>query len=126
MELTLYDKLGPALISRLVRAFYARVAEDPELASIFPSDLGETVEKQERFLTQFMGGPPRYTEVHGPPHLRARHMLFPITEERAKAWLRNMALAMDEVGLAGPDREELYQRLGMTAVHMINQSGSRL
>lgn len=117
----LYSALGPEVIDRLVHAFYARVAVDPELSPIFPADLTETAEKQRLFLTQFLGGPSLYTEAHGHPRLRARHMPFPITPERARAWLRCMAAAMDEIGLAGPVRDEFFQRLSTTASHMVNQ-----
>ncbi|MCY9072878.1 thiol management oxidoreductase, partial [Bacillus inaquosorum] len=41
--------------------------------------------KQKQFLTQYLGGPPLYTEEHGHPMLRARHLPFPITNERADA-----------------------------------------
>lgn len=118
----LYAAIGPEVLDRLVRAFYARVAADPELSPIFPTDLTQTAEKQRRFLTQFLGGPPLYTEAHGHPRLRARHMAFEITPARGRAWLRNMAAAMDEVGLAGPVRDEFFQRLRMTASHMVNQA----
>lgn len=117
----LFAAIGPELLDRLVRAFYARVAVDPELSPIFPKDLTETAEKQRRFLTQFLGGPALYTEVHGHPRLRARHLPFPITPARARAWLRNMEAAMDEVGLEGPVREEFFHRLTLTANHMVNQ-----
>lgn len=117
----LYTALGPEVLDRLVNAFYARVAVDPELSPIFPTDLTETAEKQRRFLTQFLGGPALYTEAHGHPRLRARHLPFPITPARAQAWLRNMAAAMDEIGLAGPVREDFFQRLAVTAGHMVNQ-----
>ncbi|HEY9855168.1 MAG TPA: globin [Stenomitos sp.] len=117
----LYEQIGPDVIDRLVRAFYPRVAADPELSPIFPTDLTEVAEKQRLFLTQFLGGPPLYSEVHGHPRMRARHMPFPITPARARAWLRNMAAAMDEVGLAGPVRDEFFQRLTLTAQHMVNQ-----
>ena len=49
-------------------------------------------------MTQFLGGPPLYTEEHGHPMLRARHMPFEITQTRAKEWLQCMEEAMNEVG----------------------------
>lgn len=52
--------------------------------------------------------------------MRARHMPFKITPERAQAWLECMAEAMDEVGLDGKIREIYYKRLVLTAHHMIN------
>lgn len=120
-EHSLFKQLGGTeSIARLVHAFYRRVAQDPELSPIFPDDLTETEEKQFRFLTQFTGGPPMYSEVYGHPRMRARHLPFPITPRRAEAWLRCMAAAMDEVELTGPARDDFFRRLSMTAHHMVN------
>jgi hemoglobin len=120
-----FDALGgEKVISKLVDAFYRRVGNDPDLAPIFPDDLTETARKQKQFLTQYLGGPSIYTEEHGHPMLRARHMPFEITPKSAKAWITCMSLAMDEVGLKGPLREDFFQRLVLTAQHMINTPDS--
>ncbi|MDA6141515.1 globin, partial [Escherichia coli] len=75
-----YELLGGEhTISKLVDAFYNRVASHPDLAPIFPIDLTETTRKQKQFLTQYLGGPALYTEEHGHPMLRARHLPFEIT-----------------------------------------------
>lgn len=121
MITNLYEAIGGAeTIRKLVNAFYPKVAADPDLAPLFPSDLTEVAEKQRLFLTQFLGGPALYTEVHGHPRMRARHLPFEITPTRRAAWLRNMAAAMDEIGLEGALREEFFERLRLTAHHMEN------
>ncbi|MGG4468055.1 globin [Paenibacillus alvei] len=117
---TPYDVIGEKTLSNLVDAFYERVGKHPDLAPIFPDDLTETARKQKQFLTQYLGGPQIYTEEHGHPMLRARHLPFPITEKRAKAWLSCMSEAMDEVELDDSIREGLFSRLALTAKHMIN------
>lgn len=117
---TPYEAFGEDLLTRLVDAFYTRVGKHPELMDIFPDDLTETARKQKQFLTQYLGGPALYTEEHGHPMLRARHLPFPITPSRAKAWLSCMNDAMDEVGMEGQIRTEFFQRLVLTAQHMIN------
>lgn len=117
---TPYDAIGEEMLTRLVDAFYKRVGNHPELIPIFPPDLTETARKQKQFLTQYLGGPPLYTEEHGHPMMRARHLPFPITPLRAKAWLHCMSEAMDEVGLEGELRTQFFQRLVLTAQHMIN------
>ena len=111
---------GEQVINELVDAFYDRVVRHPSIAPIFPNDLTETARKQKQFLTQYLGGPPLYTSEHGHPMLRARHLPFEITPTRAKAWLACMEEAMDEVGLEGSYRKEFFQRLVLTAQHMIN------
>ncbi|WP_257349133.1 globin [Pseudalkalibacillus decolorationis] len=111
---------GRETIERLVEAFYPKVQAHPDLAPIFPDDLTETMRKQKQFLTQFLGGPPLYSQEHGHPMLRARHMPFKITPQRAEAWLSCMKSAIDEIELDSSMKEQLLSRLTMTAYHMVN------
>ncbi|WP_445486703.1 globin domain-containing protein [Niallia sp. 03133] len=117
---TPFEVIGENTLSRLVDAFYNRVGQHPDLAPIFPKDLTETARKQKQFLTQYLGGPALYTEEHGHPMLRARHLPFAITEKRAHAWLACMHAAMEEIQLDPSIREGLFSRLALTAKHMIN------
>ncbi|MDP4550804.1 globin [Alkalihalobacillus macyae] len=121
MKHNMYDHLGGSQkLEQLVTAFYNRVSQHPELKTIFPDDLTETARKQTQFLTQFLGGPPLYSEEHGHPMLRARHLPFEITPRRATAWLACMEEAMDEVELEKELKEHLLTRLTFTAHHMVN------
>ncbi len=115
-----YEELGAEKLSELLNAFYSRVAKHPLLIPIFPEDLTETIRKQIQFQTQYLGGPNLFTEEHGHPMMRARHMHFKITPDRAQAWLECMAEAMDEIGLDGKFREVYFKRLALTAHHMVN------
>lgn len=117
-----YEEIGAEKLSELIDRFYEKVAVHPDLYPIFPEDLTETARKQKQFQTQYLGGPNLFTEEHGHPMMKARHMPFSITPPRAKAWLACMAEAMDDVGLEGPLREVYYQRLVLTANHMVNRS----
>lgn len=117
---TPFEAIGEEKLHQLVEAFYRRVGKHPDLTPIFPDDLTETIRKQKQFQTQYLGGPPLFTNEHGHPMMRARHMPFKITPKRATAWLGCMSEAMDEVGLEGAIREEYYNRLVLTAQHMIN------
>ena len=118
---TPYNWIGGAeTVARLVDAFYSRVLRHPDLAPIFPADIGPVRDRQLLFLTQFLGGPPLFSQQRGQPMLRARHMPHPITPVRADAWLSCMAGAMDEIGLEGPARDYVFERLTLTAKHMIN------
>ena len=122
---------GETTFKRLVEVFYDLVAKDPDLSPMFPEDFTLIKDKQYRFLSQFFGGPPLYTQKYGHPMLRARHLPFPIEPRHAEAWLRCMSQAMDEVGLTGELREDMFRRLKLTAIHMINtipeedQTGAR-
>ncbi|PYZ93493.1 globin [Salipaludibacillus keqinensis] len=117
---TAYELIGKKRLSELVDRFYELVSTHPELTAIFPDDLSETARKQKQFLTQFFGGPSIYTEEHGHPMLRARHMPFPITPSRGEAWLSCMAQALVETNIEEPLRSAILERLTYTARHMIN------
>lgn len=122
MNVTPYEALGgEKVLTALIERFYYRyVKNHPDLAPLFPEDLTEVARKQKQFLTQFLGGPPLYTEEHGHPMLRKRHMRFVIRPKQAEAWLECMNNAMDDVGLEGEIREYVFERLKMTAYHMVN------
>ncbi|MFZ0474793.1 MAG: globin [Halobacillus sp.] len=117
---TIYEAIGEEKISELVESFYSRVSRHPDLIPIFPEDLTETARKQKQFLTQFFGGPPLYIEEHGHPMLRARHLPFEITPTRRDAWLSCMSGALNEVSIEEPYRSAIFERLTMTANHMMN------
>ena len=120
-KISLFAQIGGApTVRRIVEAFYPRVQADPELRDIFPDDIRPVLERQNLFLTQFLGGPPLYSQQHGHPMLRARHLPFPIHAGRAQAWLRCMAAALDEAGVEPGLREQVWERLAGTAAHMIN------
>lgn len=119
---TLYDAMGGApVLRRLVEAFYPKVQAHPLLGPLFPEDIMPVMEKQFMFLSQFFGGPTLYSDQYGHPMMRARHMPFPITRERADAWLGCMSAAMDETGLEPTLKEALLERLRGPAYHFINQ-----
>lgn len=121
-HLSPYDAIGgAATLRRLVDAFYDRVAQHPNLRPLFPDDFSAVKEKQYEFLTQFLGGPALYSQKHGPAMMRARHLRFPIDQQRAHDWLSCMRGAMDDIGLTGPARDWVFQRLTQTALHFVNQ-----
>ncbi|WP_047985907.1 globin domain-containing protein [Ornithinibacillus californiensis] len=118
---SIYEAIGGfETIERLVQAFYKRVGSHPKLIPIFPEDLSETARKQSLFLTQFFGGPPLYTEERGHPMMRRRHLPFEITPSRRDAWLECMEAALEEARIEEPYRTAIFERLTMTANHMMN------
>ncbi|UOR13118.1 globin domain-containing protein [Halobacillus amylolyticus] len=117
---SIYEAIGEDKINVLVDCFYSHVSKHPDLIPIFPEDLTETARKQKQFLTQFFGGPPLYIQEHGHPMLRARHLPFVITPKRKDAWLSCMAKALEEADIQNPYRQAMFERLMMTANHMMN------
>lgn len=111
---------GADTVSRLVQAFYPKVQADPSIGPLFPEDIEPVMEKQTLFLTQFFGGPPLYSDRYGHPMMRARHLPFPITPERAEAWLSCMKRALAEVGLDQQLQDAVLERLKGPAHHFVN------
>lgn len=121
MQPTLFDRLGEATIRLLVERFYDLVFEHRQIAHLFKTDKEVIREKQRLFLTQFLGGPPLYSEQYGHPKLRARHLPHPITEEDAVAWLSCMSAAITSLPVEESLKEELFKRFIPTAMFMVNQ-----
>jgi|SRR5699024_8120142 len=118
---SIYNAIGgQEAIENIVRHFYKRVAKHPLLIPIFPEDLTETARKQTLFLTQFFGGPPLFSEERGHPMMRRRHLPFPITPSRRDAWLACMEEALEEAGIEDPYRTVIFEKLTLTANHMMN------
>lgn len=118
---TLYDEIGKDKIDQLVEAFYPKVYEDPVLSPLFVGDMNTIMEKQRMFMTQFLGGPPLFSDVYGPPAMKRRHLPFEITPARASSWLRCMWEAFKEVGLdQHPAGQFFYERLKQVAAIMVN------
>jgi hemoglobin len=120
---SLYEALGgEQTVKKLVEAFYLRVIKDPDLSPLFQNGIEEIMRKQFMFLTQFLGGTSLYSDEFGHPQMRYRHLPFEITPRRAKAWLKCMSEAMNEIGLEGPAKDYFYERLTQVAAHMVNTS----
>jgi hemoglobin len=117
----LFEALGGAeAIRDIVNRFYPKVQAHPLLAPLFPSNIEPVMEKQYMFLSQFLGGPSLYSDEYGHPMMRARHLPFPITPERAEAWLSCMAAALAESGIPESLRMITIERLSGPANHFIN------
>src|SRR5688572_24114941 len=95
-----YEAIGEAGFTRLVRAFYAQVPTDSILGPMYPADDLEGAEVRLRdFLIGRFGGPPRYIEQRGHPRLRMRHMQFKLDQRARDRWVQLMDQAFDEAKL---------------------------
>ncbi|HJF68582.1 truncated hemoglobin YjbI [Staphylococcus kloosii] len=120
MTQTPYEVIGAEALYDLIDNFYSLVAQDTRINHLFPTDLSETSRKQKQFLTQFLGGPNLYTQEHGHPMLKRRHLEFTITHFERDAWLENMHQAITNAQLPAGVGDYLYERLRLTANHMVN------
>lgn len=120
-EQTLFERLGEENLEKLVDRFYDLVFDHDQIAHLFKTDKNLIKEKQRLFLTQFLGGPPLYSDRYGHPQLRARHMPHPIGEDDAVAWLACMSAALGSLAIDEPLRDELFKRFIPTAMFMVNK-----
>ncbi len=123
-----YELLGgSSTVRRIVERFYLAMARDePALARLHPCDehghvLRENQERFALFLIGWLGGPQDYIAMHGHPRLRMRHARVTVDGSMRDAWLRAMARALDEEGLAGPLREFLDASFAETADFLRNR-----
>jgi hemoglobin len=121
-EEALFYRLGDNNLKLLLDRFYDLVFVNEVIGDLFKIEKNEIKRKQYLFLTQFLGGPARYTEEFGHPKLRARHMPHPITEDGAVAWLKCMHEAIQTLDVADEIKKELFNRFPKSAFFMVNQS----
>ena len=113
---------GEPAFRLLVERFYARVAEDPLLRSVYPDeDLSGATERLTLFLIQYWGGPSTYSELRGHPRLRLRHQPFAIGRAERDAWLAHMTAAVESLELAPAVRRALLNYFDTASTAMINR-----
>lgn len=120
MAITIYEKLGDQNLKQLVDGFYQLVEKDPTISSLFKDDFETIKHKQFLFLTQFLGGPQRYTQTFGHPKMRMRHLPHKITVEAKEAWLKCMKTAINNLPIDSNFKEVLYNCFPPVAQHMVN------
>lgn len=117
---TIYERLGDENLQKLVDNFYDQVLADTRISHLFQTDIKLVKNKQFMFLSQFLGGPPRYAETYGHPRMRMRHMPHKIDHDAAHAWLECMADAISKLPIEEDFKSEIFQRFPNVAAHMIN------
>jgi hemoglobin len=119
-----YDRIGGAEgVRRLTRRFYALMDERPDAAAcraIHPPSLENSEQKLFEHLSGWLGGPPLFTDKHGPPMLRRRHLHAPIGAAEAEGWLACFHQAWDETVTDPALRDVVMPRVDALAAHMKN------
>lgn len=106
----------------LVDAFYRGVEQDPDLRSLYPSDLTAAKEHLALFLIQRFGGHGAYGEKRGHPRLRMRHVPFVIGARERDAWLRHMRAAVQAVPALVPWTDVLERYFVDAAEFLVNKA----
>jgi hemoglobin len=118
---------GQAAVGRLVEAFYHRMDTLPEartIRALHQADLTATKENLKLYLAEWLGGPTRYSEAHGHPRLRRRHMHFKIGIAERDAWMLCLAGALEETVADAALREQLRHALYKLADWVRNDEGN--
>jgi len=119
----IYVRMGRENLYRMIEAFYRELGSSP-IRSMFPSDLVASSQKSAAFFAQLTGGPQDYTERHGPPRMRARHLAFRITMEARTEWLacfeRTLQRAVKDFDFPAEHLEGFRQFLEKFSLWMVN------
>jgi hemoglobin len=119
-----FARIGDEGFTRLVRAFYRQVPDDPVLGRMYPpDDLAGAEQRLRDFLVGRFGGPPRYVEQRGHPRLRMRHMPFAIDAAARGRWVALMDRALDDAELPEEVTSLLREFFHSTATFLINTGG---
>lgn len=116
---------GHDAVVRLVDAFYEQMDTLPEAGGIramHPADLTTVKATLVKFLCEWTGGPTNYSEDHGPPQLRRRHLPFSIGEAERDAWLACMAAALAQISPDPLLTQSLTRGFSRTADFLRNRS----
>ena len=122
-----YDLIGGEPVVRgLVDRFYDLMDLEPRYAALraaHGTELSGARQKLFMFLSGWLGGPPLYTQEHGHPRLRMRHMPFSIGVLERDQWVACMDQAMGEAGIEPTLRARLKASFMQTADWMRNRAG---
>ncbi len=120
-EPSLFERIGgEKALQLLLDHFYELVYNHERISRLFAGDKELIKSKQKLFLTQFLGGPPAYSDVYGHPRMKARHLPHAITEKDAVDWLACMSAAIGTLSISEELKDELFARFPRTAFFMVN------
>jgi hemoglobin len=119
-----YERIGGApAVKQLVNAFYAAMDTRPEAATIramHDADLTETKAVLVNYLSEWLGGPQRYSEERGAPRLRRTHSPFAIDDSARSAWMACMQQALEQTCPDAELRSALLAAFAKIALHVRN------
>jgi hemoglobin len=119
---TLYERVGgDPFFFALVERFYAAVEVDAVLRPLYPADLEGPRRRLALFLIQYWGGPHTYNAERGHPHLRMRHLRFPIGPVQRQVWLTHMRAAVESSEVSPSDRQALLEYFENAATSLMNR-----
>jgi hemoglobin len=123
---TLFEHAGgEAALHELEEIFYAKVLADPVLRPLFGTGQPHHVEHLTWFTAESFGGPPRFTEELGFPHLVDVHRGLEIDDEQRQRFESLYLESLEQSGLPNdrPFREAVREHVEFGA--KVAQQNSR-
>jgi len=123
----IYARMGRENLYRMIEEFYRELGSSA-IRSMFPDDLVASSKRSAAFFAQLTGGPQEYTERHGPPRMRARHLAFRITAQARAEWLacfeRILQRAVKDFTFPAEHLEGFRQFLEKFSLWMVNTNNA--
>tara|TARA_R110000772_G_scaffold179579_1_gene290887 strand:- start:11462 stop:11818 length:357 start_codon:yes stop_codon:yes gene_type:complete len=116
---TLYERIGgePA-VDKAVDVFYEKVIADDRIAGYFDNlDMFVQANKQKKFLTMAFGGPSEYSGLD----MRKAHLHLGLNDEHFNAVVENLALTLEELGVAASDIGEVAKIANSVKDEILNR-----
>ncbi|MES1257483.1 MAG: ankyrin repeat domain-containing protein [Acidobacteriota bacterium] len=110
---------APSACQALSAAFYARAEQDALFRPLPPGSLPGAADRFGAWLAQFLAEPRNSSDPGWSPSLRETRERFPLDESGREAWLANIGLALDDVGVEEPVRgclARLFEALSLRIV----------
>jgi truncated hemoglobin YjbI/ankyrin repeat protein len=119
-----FDRIGgQGSVDRLVDSLYDRFQADRVLRSLFGKDLSSQRMRQKLFFTEWLGGPPRYSESAWGALYR-HHEDLPVTPVLADRWLDHLRGALSDAVPDASDAALIFERAQAVALALVNHVDS--
>ena len=89
---------------------------------MYSKDLNPGKAHLSAFLSQYWGGPNKYSLKKGHPRLRMRHNNFSIGKKERDSWIKHMDSALKSMNISKNDFTEMMKYFEETATNMINSN----
>ena len=120
---TLYREWGEENIRTMVRHHHGLLRKTV-IGPMFPADdtaFAAATEKAADFFVEALGGAKHFTEAHGHPALRLRHMHLTIDEKGRDIWLMMYRKTMLECNMPAKHAEAFWNWIEALSIRMINR-----
>jgi len=119
----LYREWGEGHIRAMVRYHHALLRKTL-LGSMFPPDddaFAAATEKAADFFVEALGGAKHFTEAHGHPALRMRHLHLTVDEKAREIWLMMYRKTMIDLAFPPAHAEGFWHWIEALSLRMLNR-----